>query len=246
MEPLLPKINMLFNTCQNLRDAQRAIKDVKLIIINESSKIEARELKQLRRLCAGIIIPRGFKDIFRRIKHEINQKNIFHAWQNVAWQNGWLEEGPRGRYLRADKVTVLTAVRRYGGLALADINDENLKNDEDVVLAALRSMVNGNCFFGAGREARNNVILALHAVQRHGLALRAASYRLRNDSSIVIAAVQQNGLALEFASDMLKDNDAVVRAAIAQEPRAIRFASLRFRLKYEKGRQTAQAIARAE
>jgi hypothetical protein len=236
---------MIFNRCRNLRDAQEVIKKIKLKIVNSFNHISIRKLNKINRLCIPIIIPRGFEDIFKIIKTEIVYNNLSKAWSCTARKNGWLDEH-RGKVLRANKGIVLAAVRRYGSIALANVNDERLTNDEEVLFAALRSVMNRDCFEGAGKKARDNKKLALFAVQQHGISLSAASRRLQNNFTVVLTAVRQNGLALEFASDRLKDNDEVVRAAVAQKQSAIRYASPRLQQEGEIHRQVAWAIARGE
>lgn len=76
-------------------------------------------------------------------------------------------------------------MQQQNGMVLRYASD-TLKNDRDVVLAA---------------------------VQHNGMVLHYASANLRNDQDIVLAAVQQHGDALQYASDGLRNDQGVVLVA---------------------------------
>ena len=79
-------------------------------------------------------------------------------------------------------------MQQQNGMVLRYASD-TLKNDRDVVLAA---------------------------VQHYGMVLHYASANLRNDQDIVLAAVQQHGDALQYASDGLRNDQGVVLVAVQQ------------------------------
>ena len=80
-------------------------------------------------------------------------------------------------------------VVKQGGWNL-DYADKKLKNDKEVVLAA---------------------------VKQDSRALQFADKKLKNDKEVVLAAVKQDGLALKYADKKLKANKEVVLAALKQE-----------------------------
>ena len=81
---------------------------------------------------------------------------------------------------------------------------DTLKNDRDVVLAAVQH--NGMVLHYASANLRNDQDIVLAAVQQHGDALQYASDGLRNDQGVVLVAVQQHGrMALLYASANLKN-----------------------------------------
>lgn len=86
------------------------------------------------------------------------------------------------------KDKAIVAVRKAGkaGSALAYVSEE-LRNDKDVVLAA---------------------------VSNYGYALEYASKELCADKEVVLAAVRDNGYALEYASKELRADKDVVLAAV--------------------------------
>jgi len=84
--------------------------------------------------------------------------------------------------------------------------DSELKNDKEVVLAAVTGYPGG-----------------------HGRALNYASESLKNDREIVASAVASRGIALEFASDELKSDIEIVSLAIKDDGWAIRYAHSQFR-----------------
>ena len=84
--------------------------------------------------------------------------------------------------------------------------DSELKNDKEVVLAAVTGYPGGR-----------------------GRALKYASESLKNDREIVAAAVVSRGTALEFASNELKSDIEIVSLAIKDDGWAIRYAHSQFR-----------------
>jgi hypothetical protein len=106
------------------------------------------------------------------------------------------------------KEEVLEAVKE-DGYALKYAS-EKMKNDEDVVLEAMKPSEFDFLYYCYGYQP---------------LPFQFASYNIRNNKNIVIKLLKENGLVLEWVSDRLKDDEEVVLEAIKQNCLAIKFAS---------------------
>ena len=111
---------------------------------------------------------------------------------------------------------------RNSGNALQYASKE-LKNDQDVVLAAVRN--SGDALQYASKELKSDKDVVLEAVSKDGSALEYASEELKNDKEVVLAAVRQDGSALYYASDALKNDKEVVLAAVRNIGEALDYAS---------------------
>lgn len=126
----------------------------------------------------------------------------------------WTALDQADRVLRADRRTVLAAVR-VNGRALFYAAAQ-LRADHEVVLAAVQQ--DPVALQYAAGACRGHRPLVLQVVAIDGRALEFASARLRADVEVVERAARSNGEALQFASAELRDNKAVVLAAVAQLP----------------------------
>ncbi|CAE7411371.1 ANK1 [Symbiodinium natans] len=91
---------------------------------------------------------------------------------------------------------------RGGDALLALLNaPANLRNDREVVLAAVKKKSNALQFAPEVLRGDREVVLA--AVERSGGALQYASEALKGDREVVLAAVKEDGFALNLASEEL-------------------------------------------
>ncbi len=114
--------------------------------------------------------------------------------------------------VRADKRLVLVAVGSWGSASALQYASPRLKDDPDVVFAAVQS--SGKALQFASNRLRNDPRIVLAAVHEDGTVLEHASKRLRSDPSVVRAAVASDGKALEFASTAIKNNKDIVKVAV--------------------------------
>lgn len=123
--------------------------------------------------------------------------------------------------LKNDRDIVLAAIKKEG-LAL-EYAAQVFKNDNEIVLTAVRQ--DGYALMLASAALKGNKEIVLAAVLQNGCALQYASDALKNEKEIVLSAVQQDGYALCFASDLLKNDKDIVRAALQNYDKALYFAS---------------------
>ena len=102
------------------------------------------------------------------------------------------------------------------GTALQHAPDD-IRNNKDVVLIAVRQDGNALQFATAEMQQDREVVLA--AVTSHGRALEYGGRDYRNDKEIVITAVSQEGSAgaIKFASPVLQADKEVAMAACAND-----------------------------
>ena len=123
--------------------------------------------------------------------------------------------------LKNNKEVVLAAVGQYG-YAL-EFASAALKRDRNFVLAAVRQ--NGFALRYASAELQGDREVVLAAVEQNGFAFRHASAALKRDRGFVLEAVGQNGYALKCADASLKRDRGVVLAAVGQNVHALEYAS---------------------
>jgi len=104
--------------------------------------------------------------------------------------------------LHTDKDIVLEVVKRFWP-ALQYVS-EDLRNDREVVLAALGSLED-----------------SIPKRRPSARSLQYASEELRDDKEVVLEAVRRNGQAIQFASGRLQRDPDVIAAAIEENPAAI-------------------------
>lgn len=143
------------------------------------------------------------------------------------------------------------AALEMDGTALRHVNDESIRDNERVVLAAviqngyaleyaserLRDdpvvvtaavSQNGFALWFASQRSRSNRSIVQIAVTKNGNALQFACLELKTDRDLVYLAVKQNGLALAYASETFRSDREIVRAAVSQTAHALHFASREF------------------
>ena len=126
--------------------------------------------------------------------------------------------------LKNDKDIVIAALKR--GFKLQEVSEE-LRNDKDIVMAAVSYTSLELQHVSA--ELRNDKDIIMATVLRDGFGLKYASEELRNNKAIVMIAVRQYGYALQYASTSLKDDEEIVSIAVAQNGYALQYASVRLR-----------------
>ena len=92
-----------------------------------------------------------------------------------------------------------------------DMNFDEYKND------AIVAVSNDGLDLENFEELQDDDDVVMAAVKNNGGALQFASERLRADKDIVIAAVKNDPYVIEFASDDLQDDDDVLDACEAEE-----------------------------
>merc|ERR1711990_682349 len=99
---------------------------------------------------------------------------------------------------------------------------EELKNDKDVALAAVKKH---GCAVKYLIELKNDLDVALAAVTQDGHALRHLSEELRNKKDVALAAVKESGHALRHLSEELRDKKDVALAAVKRSGLAVAYLS---------------------
>jgi predicted nucleic acid-binding Zn-ribbon protein len=92
-----------------------------------------------------------------------------------------------------------------------DINFNGFKNDAIVVVS------NDGLDLENFEELQDDDDVVMAAVKNNGSALQFASERLRADKEIVIAAVKNDPYVIVFASEELQDDDDVLDACETEE-----------------------------
>jgi hypothetical protein len=87
---------------------------------------------------------------------------------------------------------------------------DSIKNDREVVLAAIKYNRNALCF--ASDEMKNDREVVITAVKRCGFVIRHASKNLRADKEIVLAAMKEDRIAFEYADEALKTDKDILLA----------------------------------
>ena len=111
-----------------------------------------------------------------------------------------------------DKKLVIEVIQEHGYSELGSSVPEELRNDEDVVRAAIEN--HGAHLAWASSELCDKREIVLAAVKNFGFALEFASPRLRDDTEIVRIAIRSPFFILEFASERLRGNRELVLFAI--------------------------------
>ena len=158
--------------------------------------------------------------------------------------------------LKADKEVVFAFVATAGE-NLSDVKDETLRDDKDIVKAAVRNdssayeyaserlkadpeiiseaLKNDNCSYAFryfDDKLKADKSLVLKAVSRDPNTLAEVSDQFKADREVVLTALQaeQNGSCLEYAADVLKDDkEIVMEACKANSAGALEYASANLR-----------------
>ncbi len=129
-----------------------------------------------------------------------------------------------------NKEFVLEAVRINGSILELDSFPNNLKNDKEVVIEAVKEnpyiLNNLPEIFRADKE------IALEAVRQDGEALEFLSENLKNDKEIVIEAIKADGFILSsdgYISENLRNDKEVVLEAVKATGRNLKHVLKRFK-----------------
>lgn len=104
-----------------------------------------------------------------------------------------------------------------------DSLDEDMKSDEDVVLAAVTK--NGFDLNYASENLKNNEKIVLVAMEKSPHTLKFASANLKDNEKVVLTGVNKNPQVLQYASDKLKGNEELVLAAVTKSGVALQYAN---------------------
>ena len=104
---------------------------------------------------------------------------------------------------------------------------DELRADKDFVLATIGQKWSVLPYVDKSLRDDSDVVLA--AVRRDAGSFRDASTRLRSDRNFILAAVKQNGLVLQHLNKFKRDDTDVVRAAVLQNAASWFCASARLR-----------------
>lgn len=127
--------------------------------------------------------------------------------------------------LRNDKDVVLAAVRQAGyAMRYASMS---LRNDKEFVLAAVANSSSEYALLYVSSALQKDKDVVLAAISNNGLALRFTSRALQNDKEFVLVAVRTTGEALISASLELQRDHDVVLTAVANTSLALHNANLR-------------------
>ena len=124
--------------------------------------------------------------------------------------------------LKQDEQIVLAAAKHFGDAAL-EFGAEKFKTNKNIITEAVKS--SGKALSFLAENEKNDKNLVITAVKHHGYALQYASEELRNDKDVVITAVGHNGNALQYASEELQNDKDVVITAFGHNGNALQYAS---------------------
>merc|ERR1712135_116221 len=82
----------------------------------------------------------------------------------------------------------------------------------------------GGALFYVSEELKNDIDVVLAALAEDACALEHASFNMKNDKGVVLRAVRKRGMSLQYASDALQRDLEVVQAAVDEDFRALEFA----------------------
>ena len=180
------------------------------------------------------LLERHFPERVRFVSENTNPRLTFYSLCDTVRE---YREGRRTLRTACDthkriKAFVLAALRRNGN-GLCDLDNDAMRADRDVIVAATqgRYVLHRRDImtrFGDDRE------IVLGIVTWHGRALEFASKRLRDDRGVVLAAVRQNGYAHMYASPRLFADWEVVQDARESEEKRRRRYEERARLQLPK------------
>jgi hypothetical protein len=124
--------------------------------------------------------------------------------------------------LKQDEQIVLAAAKNSGDVAL-EFGADKFKKNKNIITEAVKSSDEALSFLAENDKNDKNLIMT--AVDNYGNALEYASEQLQNDKDVVIAAVRNNGDALEYASEELQNDKDVVITAVRTNGDALQYAS---------------------
>ena len=121
-----------------------------------------------------------------------------------------------------DKILILDFLK-FGCSEILDIASEEIKDDSEILLAAIN--INSNSLNFASDRIRDEKSIVLKAVSQDGSSLEYASADLRNDREVVFAAVSNYGNSLMDASDSLRNDKDIVLKAVSKNGKTLKYAS---------------------
>jgi len=124
--------------------------------------------------------------------------------------------------LKQDEQIVLAAAKNFGDAAL-EFGAEKFKTNKNIITEAVKSSSKVLSFLAENEKNDKNLVIT--AVDHNGYALQYASEKLRNDKDVVITAVRNNGYALQYASEELRNDKDVVITAVRNNGETLQFAS---------------------
>lgn len=154
--------------------------------------------------------------------------------------------------LKADKEIVMAALKSGNSLPYEHVSDalktdrdfllemvsldaycleffsEELKQDEQIVLAAAKNSGNAALEFGA-EKFKKNINILTEVVKNSNNALSFLAENEKNDKNLVMTAVRNNGENLEYASEELQNDKDVAMTALLTSPIAFGYISKKLR-----------------
>lgn len=124
--------------------------------------------------------------------------------------------------LKQDEQIVLAAAKNFGDAAL-EFGAEKFKTNKNILNEVVKNSQDALSFLA--ENEKNDKKLVITAVDHNGYALQYASEQLRNDKDVVIAAVRNWGLALKYASKELQSDKDVVITAVRNKGENLQYAS---------------------
>ena len=127
--------------------------------------------------------------------------------------------------LKQDEQIVLAAAKHFGDAAL-EFGAEKFKTNKNIITEAVKS--SGKALSFLAENEKNDKNLVITAVKHHGYALQYAPEQLQNDKDVVIAAitaVDQYSNTLQYASEELRNDKDVVITAVGHNGNALQYAS---------------------
>ena len=129
---------------------------------------------------------------------------------------------------KKDKQIQLAAI--LGSSTAMPEGDDDFRDNKTLVLLAFKQLghTGGGTFLEhASQRLKNDDDVVLAAILDRGFALKFASSRLRKDKQMVMLAVSNEGGALHYADKSLQDDRDIVMAAVLSDGRALAYASPR-------------------
>lgn len=124
--------------------------------------------------------------------------------------------------LKQDEQIVLAAAKNSGNAAL-EFGAEKFKKNINILTEVVKNSNNALSFLAENEKNDKNLVMT--AVDNYGNALEYASDELRNDKDVVITAVRNNGDALQYASEELQNDKDVAMTALLTSPIAFGYIS---------------------
>jgi hypothetical protein len=159
------------------------------------------------------LLERHFPERVRFVSENTNPRLTFYSLCDTvrAYREGRLTLRTACDTHKRVKAFVLAALR-HNGNGLCDLDNDAMRADRDVIVAATqgRYVLHRRDIMERFRDDRE-VVLGI--VRWNGRALEYVSRRLRDDREVILAAVHQSGFAHMYASPRLFRDPEVVKTA---------------------------------